>query len=56
MIQVQVGNLKQKANWFLVGFVFGCIFIITLLLYIMQKAEAKAEYLDSVSLNSEVQY
>ncbi len=50
---MQVGNLKQKANYFLVGFVFGCIFIITLLLYIMQKSEAKALMLNSVSLNSE---
>ena len=50
---MEVGSLKQKANWFLVGFVFGCIFIITLLLYVMQKSEAKAQLLDSVSLNSE---
>ncbi|MFZ2522619.1 MAG: hypothetical protein WAX44_03870 [Minisyncoccia bacterium] len=51
-----VGNFKQKANWFLVGFVFGCIFIIVLLLSVMQKSVAKAQLLDSVSLNSEYQF
>lgn len=47
---MKLGNLQQKASWFLVGFVFGCIFIIILLLHIMVKSEQKAEYLDSVSL------
>lgn len=50
---MHVGNFKQKANWFLVGFVFGCIFVIILLLYIVQKAEAQADLLDSVSLHKE---
>lgn len=45
-----VGSVKQKANLYLVVFVFGCIFIITILLYVMQKSEARAEYMDSVSL------
>ena len=40
---MKVGNLKQKANWFLIGFVFGCIFIIIILLFIMQQAESKAQ-------------
>lgn len=52
---IQKGNFKQKANWFLVGFVFGCIFIIILLLYVMQKSVAKAQLLDSVSINPEYQ-
>ncbi|TSC70935.1 MAG: hypothetical protein CEO12_60 [Parcubacteria group bacterium Gr01-1014_46] len=47
---MRVGSLQERANWFLVGFVFGCIFIIILLLYAMVKAEQKADYLDSVSL------
>jgi hypothetical protein len=51
--KVPVGSFKQKANWFLVGFVFGCIFIIILLLYVMQKSEAKALMLNSVSEHPE---
>ena len=47
---MQVGHLHQKANWFLVGFVFGCIFIIILLLYVAVKSEKRADLLDSVSL------
>lgn len=50
---MKVGNFKQKANWFLVGFVFGCIFIIILLLYVMQQSVARAELLNSISLNPE---
>ncbi len=50
---IQVGSFKQKANWFLVGFVFGCIFIITLLLYSMVVAEAKAESLTSLAQDSQ---
>ena len=50
---MKVGNFKQKANWFLVGFVFGCIFILTLLLWVMVEAQNKAEHLNSVSLNME---
>ncbi|KND51115.1 MAG: hypothetical protein AB198_01700 [Parcubacteria bacterium C7867-003] len=46
---MKLGSLQQKADWFLVGFVFGCIFIITILLYIMVRTEQKAEHLDSVS-------
>jgi hypothetical protein len=42
---MKVGNLQQKANWFLVGFVFGCIFIITLLLFAKVKAEQRAQEL-----------
>lgn len=49
-MRLEVGSFHQKANWFLVGFVFGCIFIIITLLYIAQKSEAKAQGLDSVSL------
>jgi hypothetical protein len=40
---MRVGTLQERANWFLVGFVFGCIFIITLLLYAKVKAEEKAQ-------------
>jgi len=50
---IPVGSFKQKANWFLVGFVFGCIFIIILLLYVMQKSEAKALMLTSLSVDSQ---
>ncbi len=46
---IKVGSFKQKANWFLVGFVFGCIFIIIILLYIIQKAEATANNINSVT-------
>ena len=53
---LRVGTFKQKANWFLVGFVFGCIFIIILLLYIMQKAEATGENISSVSNNTDISY
>jgi hypothetical protein len=34
---MKLGSLHQKANWFLVGFVFGCITIITVLLIFLQK-------------------
>ncbi len=40
---MKVGSFNQKANWFMVGFVFGCIFIIILLLYIKVEAEKKAQ-------------
>ncbi len=43
-----VGSLQEKANWFLVGFVFGCVFIIILLLYLSVKAEQKADTLNSI--------
>jgi hypothetical protein len=39
---IQVGSLKQKASWRLVVFVFSCTFMTILLLYINQKATAKA--------------
>lgn len=47
---MKLGSLKQRANWFMVGFVFGCVFIITLLLHVMVKAQEKADYLNSVSV------
>lgn len=53
---VTVGTFKQKANWFLIGFVFGCIFIITLLLYIMQKADATAYHINSVTEHNDISY
>ena len=34
---LEIGSFKQKASWFLVDFVFGCIFVIIILLFIMQK-------------------
>jgi hypothetical protein len=46
---MELGRLKQKSSWFLTGFVFGCIFIIILLLYITVKAEEKAQVLSSVT-------
>ena len=50
---LETGSLKQKANWFLVGFVFGCIFIIILLLFTMVKAEAKADEYTSIYQDQE---
>jgi hypothetical protein len=47
---MRVGSFQQKADWFLIGFVFGCIFIIIILLIAMQRSEAKAQGIDSVSL------
>lgn len=46
---MELGRLKQKASWFTVGFVFGCIFIIILLLWISVRAEQKAQSLISIS-------
>lgn len=40
---MKTGSFKQKANWFTVGFVFGCIFVIILLLFVSVKAEQKAQ-------------
>lgn len=46
MVQVmELGRLNQKASVFLTGFVFGCIFMVILLLYIAQKAVERAEAL-----------
>ncbi len=42
---MQVGSIKQKANWYLVGFVFTCIAVIIVLLQIEVKAVEKAESL-----------
>lgn len=42
---MKVGSFRQKANWFTIGFVFGCIFIITILLFIKTRAESKAQEL-----------
>lgn len=53
---MKIGSFRQKANWFTVGFVFGCTFIITLLLFVMVKAQEKADYLDSVSLHGDDSY
>ncbi len=46
---MKVGSLHQKASWFMVGFVFGCIFIIILLLYVSVKAEERAQSLTSIA-------
>lgn len=40
---MQVGTFKQKANVYLVGFVFTCILVIIFLLYVKVKAEEKAQ-------------
>jgi hypothetical protein len=37
---MKIGSWKQKASPVLVSFVFGCIFITTILLYIMQTSVA----------------
>lgn len=42
---MKVGSFRQRANWFTIGFVFGCIFIITLLLFVTVRAEEKAQEL-----------
>ncbi|HEY4505200.1 MAG TPA: hypothetical protein VJG67_00715 [Candidatus Paceibacterota bacterium] len=48
---INIGKLQQKANSFLVIFVFGCIIITIVLLYVMQKAEATAENLSLQSID-----
>ncbi len=50
---MQIGSFKQKANWFMKSFVFGCAMIIVLLLHVMVKSEQKALSIDSVSMYSE---
>jgi hypothetical protein len=42
-----IGKIQEKADPFLVSFVFGCIFIITILLYVVQHGEARGESLSS---------
>lgn len=42
---MKVGYWKQKASFVLVSFVFGCIFITTILLYVMQSRVAVGESL-----------
>jgi hypothetical protein len=42
---MQVGSFKQKANPYLVGFVFSCICVVIFLLHVKVKAEEKAEQL-----------
>ena len=46
---IQVGHLTQKAHPILVFFVFSCIIITIGLLYVVQKSEAKANNLSSIS-------
>jgi hypothetical protein len=50
---MQIGSIKQEANWFMKSFVFGCSMIIILLLHVMVKAEQKALSIDSVSMYSD---
>lgn len=40
---MQVGSVKQKANWYLVILVIGCAIIITLILYVKVEAEERAQ-------------
>lgn len=42
---MQIGNFKQKANLYLVGFVFTCIVVVIFLLEVKVKAEQKAQAL-----------
>lgn len=48
---MKVGSFKQKANVYLVGFVFSCILVVIFLLYIKVKAEEKAQDLSYNSGN-----
>ena len=50
---MKVGTFKQKAHPILVFFVFSCIIVTIGLLYIMQKAEAKGDTLNSLAQNSD---
>ena len=42
---IAVGHLKQRANLYLVGFVFACILVTTGLLWIMQSVSATGDSL-----------
>lgn len=42
---MKVGSFKEKANPYLVGFVFCCIFVVIFLLNVKVKAQEKAEQL-----------
>jgi hypothetical protein len=46
---MKTGNWKQKASPVLVSFVFGCIFIIIILLYVMQTGVAIGDNMTSIS-------
>ncbi len=48
---IKVGSLKQPASKVLVSFVFGCIFISIILLFILVKFESVSE---KFSLNSSI--
>lgn len=48
---MQVGSFKQKASPFLVKFTFICIFVITGLLYILQRTEAISDNFSSLTQN-----
>jgi hypothetical protein len=45
-----LGHIRERANPFLVSFVFGCVCISVGLLYIMQHAEARGESLSSTDM------
>ena len=49
-----VGNMRQRANSFLVTFVFICILITVGLLYIMQKSMALSNSLVSTGMNENI--
>lgn len=50
------GNIKQKASPLLVSFVFGCTFIVTILLYVVQHGEARGESLSSADMYYELTF
>jgi hypothetical protein len=49
---MKIGNWTQKASPVLVSFVFGCIFIVVILLYVMQTGVAVGSNLVSVPIGS----
>ncbi len=48
---MKIGSFNQKANPVLVSFVFGCIFIIIVLLYLMQTGASVGDNLASTSIS-----
>ena len=51
MIVIRVGHLTQKASPWLVGFVFFCASLSTVLLYLTVQGQTRAEDLSSVTNN-----
>lgn len=47
---MQLGKLQQRANTYIVYFVFACSIVVTFLLHTMQVIEAKSNSFDSISV------